>query len=221
MVLMRLAAMVVILASHGISGAKAQAAGEALRSAAAAGDVTAIRRLLSDGVPVDQADASRRTALLFAVDGGHTEAARVLIEAGASINTQAANMDTPWMLAGARGHAEILKLMLPRKPDLGLRNRFGGNALIPACERGHVEAVRVLLGSGIDLDHVNRLGWTCLLEIVILGNDGARHQEVARLVLDAGANPNIADRDGVTPLAHARKRGFSAIAGLIAAKGGR
>lgn len=75
--------------------------------------------------------------------------------------------------------------------------------------------------SGIDVNHVNNLGWTCLLEIVILGDGGPRHQEVARLVLDAGANPNLADRDGVTPLQHARKRGQSAVAKLIAAAGGR
>ena len=40
-------------------------------------------------------------------------------------------------------------------------------------------------------------------------------------MLDAGANPNLADKDGVTPLAHARKRGQDAVAKLIAAKGGR
>ena len=160
-------------------------------------------------------------ALLLAVAGGHAAVARALIDAGASINVVAGNQDTPWLLAGALGRSEILRRMLSARPDLSRRNRFGGNALIPACERGHVEAARVLLTSGIDVDHVNNLGWTCLLEIVVLGDGSARHIEVARLVLDAGANPNIADRDGVTPLAHARRRGFSAIAGLIAAKGGR
>ena len=111
--------------------------------------------------------------------------------------------------------------MIPKGPDLTLRNRFGGNALIPACERAHVEAARVLLTTRIDVNHVNNLGWTCLLEIVVLGNGSARHAEVAEMVLAAGANPNIADRDGITPLAHARKRGFERIANAITAKGGK
>jgi uncharacterized protein len=112
-------------------------------------------------------------------------------------------------------------MMLPSRPDLTIRNRFGGNALIPACERAHVEAVPLLLAAGIDVNHVNNLGWTCLLEIVILGDGGPRHQEVARLVLAAGADPNLADKDGVTPLAHARNRGQGAVAGMIESAGGR
>jgi len=45
--------------------------------------------------------------------------------------------------------------------------------------------------------------------------------EATRLVLAAGANVNLADRDGVTPLAHARRRGQSAVAQLLVAAGGK
>jgi ankyrin repeat protein len=40
------------------------------------------------------------------------------------------------------------------------------------------------------------------------------------MLLDAGANPGLADRDGVTPLTHAEARGFDAIAAVILAHGG-
>lgn len=199
----------------------ALAAGAALIEAAAAGRVDEVVRLIQSGAPLEAQDAQGRSALLRAVAGDHVSVAKTLLEAGASPNTQAANRDTPWLLAGALGRAGIIAAMLPRRPDLSIRNRYGGNALIPACERAHVEAVRLLLTSGIDLDHVNDLGWTCLLEIVILGDGGPRHQQVARLVLDAGANPSLADKDGVTPLAHARQRGQQAIARLIEQAGGR
>lgn len=220
----RAALIAVILAqAHGpaMSQTSSRPAGEALLRSAQTGDAAEVGRLIELGAPLDQADSAGQTALLLAVAGNHVEIARRLIEAGASVNAQAGNMDTPWLLAGARGRAEIIALMLPRRPDLTIRNRFGGNALIPACERAHVEAVKLLLTSGIDVDHVNNLGWTCLLEIVILGDGGPRHQEVTRLVLAAGANPNLADRTGVTPLAHARQKGQSEVAGLIAAAGGR
>jgi ankyrin repeat protein len=199
-------------------------AGEAqaqLLDAARRGDVAALRSAIAARAPLDPRDDAKRTPLLIAIDRNNIEAATVLIEAGADINAQAENLDTPWLLAGARGHAGLLRLMIPRRPNLALRNRFGGSALIPACERGHVETVAVLLTSGIDVNHVNNLGWTCLLEIVILGDGGPRHQEVARLVLAAGADPNLTDRDGVSPLAHARRKGQHEVARLIEGAGGR
>jgi uncharacterized protein len=189
--------------------------------AAARGDRERIEKLIADGASLDPVDSARQTPLLLAVQGNHLAAAEVLIKAGANINAQAANMDTPWLLAGALGRTDMLRLMIPRGPDLSIRNRFGGNALIPACERAHVDTVKLLLTTRIDIDHVNNLGWTCLLEIVILGDGGPAHVEVARLVLSAGANPNIADKDGVSPLAHARRKGQGEIAQLIASAGGR
>lgn len=214
------AIMVLAMTGQGPADTRSSPA-QAMLAAAERGDLAALRTLIAGRAPLDPADGAGRTPLLTAIERGHLTAAELLVGAGADINAQAGNRDTPWLLAGARGHAGLLRLMLPRGPDLALRNRFGGSALIPACERGHVEAVAVLLGSGIDVDHVNDLGWTCLLEIVILGDGGPRHREVARLVLAAGATPNLADREGVTPLAHARRKGQHEIAELIAAAGGR
>lgn len=201
--------------------ASAASASSDLLAAAAAGRVDEVTRLVTAGADLEARDAQGRSALLLAVAGNHVAVAKALLKAGASPNALAANRDTPWLLAGASGRTEIVALMLPLKPDLTIGNRYGGNALIPACERAHVETVKLLLTSGIDLDHVNDLGWTCLLEIVILGDGGRRHQEVAKLVLDAGANPNLADRDGVGPLAHARRKGQREVARLIEQAGGR
>ena len=81
--------------------------------------------------------------------------------------------------------------------------------------------MRLLLTTAIDVDQINDLGWTCLLEIVILGDGGPRHAEIAGLVLAAGADPNIADKDGVSPLTHARRKGQREVARLIESAGGR
>jgi uncharacterized protein len=166
-------------------------------------------------------NAAKETPLLVAVERNRAEVAALLIGAGANINAQAANMDTPWLLAGGLGRTEMLRLMIPKGPDFSLRNRYGGNALIPACERGHVDTVKLLLTTSIDVNHVNNLGWTCLLEAVILGQGGPPHVEITRAVLAAGANPSLADKDGVTPLTHARRKGQLEVARLIEAAGGR
>jgi ankyrin repeat protein len=195
--------------------------GRTMLEAAARGDVDTLQRLLAAAVSLERANAAGETPLLLAVKNNHLSAAIMLIEAGSNINAQAVNKDSPWLLAGALGRTDMLRHMIPKGPDFSLRNRFGGNALIPACERAHVETVKLLLTTKIDVNHVNDLGWTCLLEIVILGDGGPRHVEVAKLVLDAGADPNIVDKDGVSPLAHARRRGQRQIARLIEAAAGR
>ena len=218
----KLAAVLVLLAGMAemASGQPSPAARDML-DAAARGDAKKLERLIGAGAPLDPLDGAGQTPLLLAVQGNHVAAAEVLIKAGSGINTQASNMDTPWLLAGALGRTDMLRLMIPRGPNLSIRNRFGGNALIPACERAHVESVKLLLTTRIDVNHINNLGWTCLLEIVILGDGGARHIEVAKLVLAAGADANIADKDGVSPLAHARRKGQREIARLITDAGGR
>jgi uncharacterized protein len=197
------------------------ATAQTMLEAAARGDMAGLERLIASGPPIDQANASGQTPLLLAVLNNHLAVAIRLIDAGANINAQATNQDTPWLLAGALGRTAMLRHMLPKGPDFSIRNRFGGNALIPACERAHVDTVAFLVTTPIDVNHINNLGWTCLLEIVILGDGGPRHVEVTRLVLAAGANPNIADKDGVSPLQHARRRNQHEVAALIEAAGGR
>ena len=79
--------------------------------------------------------------------------------------------------------------------------------------------MRHLVRTTIDLDHVNDLGWTALLEAVILGEGTRRWQQVVRILLDAGADPTIPDRNGVTALSHARRSGYDEIARLLARAG--
>lgn len=56
---------------------------------------------------------------------------------------------------------------------------------------------------------------------MILGDGGARHTEILRLLLARGADPNIADRDGMTPLAHARRLGYAEMTRLLEKAGAR
>lgn len=189
--------------------------------AAERGDVAGAKSALSAGVPVDTRDGRGRTALLIATHANHPAVARVLIAAGADVNAKDSIEDTPFLYAGAEGRNEILKMTLKAGANLKDTNRYGGTALVPAAHHGHPETVRILLQTKIDIDHINKLGWTALLEAVILGNGDKTYVDIVRQLLAAGANPNIADRDGVTPLQHARKRGQSAIAAMLSAGGGR
>jgi ankyrin repeat protein len=170
---------------------------------------------LKAGVPVDSADASGRTALMIATHANAIDAARVLIEAGADVNATDQQHDSPYLYAGAEGRLEILKMTMAAGADLKAVNRYGGTALIPAAHHGHVEVVRYLLTTKTDIDHVNFLGWTALLEAVILGDGGPVYQEIVALLLQAGADTSIGDKEGVTALEHARSHGQAEIVRLL------
>ncbi len=170
----------------------------ALLAAAARGDADAVAGALRAGADLEARDDRRRTALLLAVTGDHVDAARVLVALGADPDALDDRHDTPWLVTGVTGSVAMLEALLPARPDLTIRNRYGGVSVIPASERGHVDYVRRVVTTGIDVDHVNDLGWTALLEAVILGDGGRDHQEIVRILLAAGADRGIADKDGVT-----------------------
>ncbi|MEQ1953517.1 ankyrin repeat domain-containing protein [Mesorhizobium sp. CN2-181] len=216
LILTRVVTMVLVALVSAASLAPAEGGDESLLyEAAAAGDVRQVKRLLESGAKVDMLDSARRTPLLLATHANHVEVARLLIEAGADVNAKDAIQDTPFLYAGAEGRNEILRLILATgKANLKDTNRYGGVALIPAAHHGHPETVRILLETGIDVNHVNGLGWTALMETVILGNGGPIYQEIARQLIGAGAR-QVPDRDGVTPLQHARSKGYDKIAAII------
>ena len=81
--------------------------------------------------------------------------------------------------------------------------------------------MRELLKTRIDVDHVNRLGWTALLEAIILGDGGPVHTEIVRLLVTHGASVQRADKQGVTPLAHAEQRGQRKIVEILQRAGAR
>ncbi|MNT95040.1 Ankyrin repeats (3 copies) [compost metagenome] len=81
--------------------------------------------------------------------------------------------------------------------------------------------MRTLIAAGVAVNHVNKLKWTALLEAIILGNGGQAHTEIVRLLVKAGADVNLADGDGVSPLQHARQRGYTQIEQILSAAGAR
>lgn len=192
-----------------------------LLEAAEGGDTPGVSAALAAHADPNVRGAGGRSPLILAAAGHHAQVARVLIEAGADVNQQDDRKDSAFLLAGAEGDLATLRLVAP-SADTAILNRFGGTALIPAAERGHVEAVRFLLEeTRVQVNHVNNLGWTALLEAIVLSSGGPPHQEIVRTLLAHGADPNIADRDGVTPLRHARSRGQIEIARILEAAGGR
>ena len=191
------------------------AAQERLRTAATDGDADAAALMLRSKADLEARDGHDRTALLLASTYDRVPVARLLVALGADPDALDDRHDTPWLVTGVTGSVAMLEALLPADPDLTVRNRYGGVSVIPASERGHVDYVRRVVQTDIDVNHVNDLGWTALLEAVILGDGSAPYQQIVRILLDAGADPAIADGNGVTALEHARTSGQTEVARIL------
>ncbi len=175
------------------------------------GDLSKVKQLVNEGADIEQRDQQLRTALMSATLANQIEVARFLIEKGADVNAKDGIQDTPYLYAGARGLQEILELTLANGADLKSLNRYGGTALIPAAERGHVTTVKTLIDAGVAVDHVNSLGWTALIEAIVLGDGSDTYVEIIQHLINGGADVNLADGSGNTPLTLAKQKGFKKI----------
>lgn len=192
--------------------------GPELISAAGAGDAEAVRRLLERGAPVEARDGFRRTPLVAAAYGNHLEAARLLVEAGADVNAKDETVQSAYLISTSEvgDDPRLLDLTLENGADVKSLDSYNGTGLIRAAERGYPKIIERLLGTNIAVDHVNNLGWTALLEAIILGDGGPSHTEVVRLLVEkGGADPNLPDGNGVTPLQHARQNGHAEIEEIL------
>jgi ankyrin repeat protein len=182
-----------------------------LHAAAARGDAAGIKSLLAGAkaVQVDARDGYGRTPLHVAAYGRHHDAMRALVAAGANPNALESDRYDIVTIAAVADDVPTLKLALVLGGSAkNVTSRYDGTALIAAAHLGHDEVVRVLIAAGAPLDHVNNLHWTALIEAVVLGDGGRRHQSVVRDLLAAGADARLADRSGRTPLTLARERGY-------------
>ena len=222
-----LALLVVVLALSACGGGtdKGPSPGgdRALIAAARAGDADRVRSLLEQDADVHARDATGATALVAAAYGNHLDAARALIEAGADVNAKDETQQSAYLIATSEvgDDPRLLELALANGADVHAKDSYNGTGLIRAADRGYIGIVQRLLETEIEVDHVNRLGWTALLEAIILGGGDQRHTEVVRFLVEAGADVNLADAEGMTPLAHARRQGFDEMASILERAGAR
>jgi len=193
-----------------------------LHAAAAKGDAAEVERLIAAGQNPNAQDAHSRTPLHVAAHFGHQAAAQALLKGGANPNALDAQKYDIVTIAAVTNDVPMLKLALAGGTNpKAITSPYNGTALIAAAHLGHAEVVRVLIAAGAPLDHVNNLGWTALMESIVLGNGGKAHTDTLDALVKAGANLNIADRQGVTPLGHARSRGYAAMVRILEAVGAK
>jgi ankyrin repeat protein len=203
-------------------GAAEIAAYRGLHAAAASGDTADIEKLVKAGAPLEARDGHQRTPLHVAAHLRRHDAATLLMRLGADANALDAQKYDIVTIAAVADDVPMLKLALAGGCKAGnITSPYDGTALIAAAHLGHDEVVRVLIAAKAPLDHVNNLHWTATIESIVLGNGGKRHIATLEALVKAGANLNLADSSGNTPLTLAKRRGYSEMVAILEAAGAK
>jgi ankyrin repeat protein len=193
-----------------------------LHAAASRGDLAALDRLVAAKADLNVRDGHGRTPLHVATFARQREVVRRLAAAGADLGALEADRYDAVTIASVADDEETLRLLLGLGASAKLvTSRYDGTALIAAAHLGHDGVVRQLIAAGAPLDHVNNLHWTALIESIVLGNGGPRHVATLKALLDAGASTKLADREGRTPLALAKARGYGEMVRLLERAGAK
>jgi ankyrin repeat protein len=155
-----------------------------LMTAARTGSAAAIDVLLRHGAAVNAKEGwLGETALMWAAAENHPAAVRRLVNGGADINARSAIQTYPPMNYPATG---LVRMAMPRG---------GWTALMYAARQGSLDGVRALVEAGADLN-LQDPDQSTALNLAIVN----AHFDVAALLLDRNANPNLADSTGMAAL---------------------
>jgi ankyrin repeat protein len=192
-----------VLAAFLPIGVSAAGADRRLVDAARSQDRDAVRTLLKQRVDVNVPQSDGATALHWAAHWDDLESADLLIRAGANVQSANDFGITPLALACTNGNAAMVALLLKAGANPNAARATGETPLMTASRTGNLEAVKLLLAHGA---HVNANepveGQTALMWAI-----SERHAEVARVLIEGGADAHARAAGGFTPLLFAARAG--------------
>jgi ankyrin repeat protein len=199
-----------------------------LSQACTNGNAALVELLLKSGANPNTPIATGESPLMTCAKSGSVEAVRALIAHDADVNArEPVEHQTALMWAISQRHPAVVKMLMEAKADLHARTRKGFTVLHFAAREGDKEIVLMLLGAGVSVNvrtepdgpatgeagganaagggntvastrnakgNAPTSGYTPLLVATVRGK-----VELALLLLDHGADPNVADA-GFTPL---------------------
>jgi len=167
------------------------------------GNGEAIHLLLEHGADVHALDNNHSTALHFiSRHSDDHEAARALLEHGAVVDARDNKDSTPLHVASQYGLARVARVLLEHGANIHVRNKEDQTPqhLLLAMWSGRwpggdIDNIRFFLGRGADVDAVDDNHSTLLHVATYYGS-----VELSQLLLEHGANVNVRDQEGQTPL---------------------
>ena len=201
------------LCSQGIAINKIQKDGANLLHFAAEQDnIELIEYLIENNANLDLKDTNTgATALLLASQNNNYRAVKILLEHNANVNIQADLEDTALIVASAKNNVDVIKILLEYKANMDIQSRTGLYSLLIAAQNNHKDTVEILLSHNANPNlRAKENGYTSLHMPTYRG-----YGKIVKMLLSAGANPNVQDNDGDTPLLLAAREGHNNIVKIL------
>jgi len=201
-----------------------------LMYAADTGDMARVRFLLARGANPNLKTSTGKTALMFASEMGHDDIVRELCSKGhpedahphpmANVNDKDFIGMTALMGASLRCHIDTVSVLLNLGADVHLKAVEGSNALMFAASVGEPckAVIRKLVDSEININARDKAGKTALFKRTE-ECFGSTPPDLMRLLIELGADVNIATDAGETPLMQACRHNTIEAATLLCDNG--
>ena len=180
------------------------------------GDPSKIAHAIQETTDIDARNEVGDTALLLAARAGNLDALTLLVEAGADINAQDRNKRGILNIAITTQNLDLARhsLLLGADPT-AVTSVYEGGAIIYGSAKGDVAIVELLISADAPVNRVNNLGWTALLEVAILGDGSEPYLQIAKMLIDGGADPGQKDKDGLVAYDHASAKDHHELAEIL------
>ena len=160
-------------------------------------------------------DEEGYTAVLVAAELDSADVMKVLIDAGADIETKNNEGRSPLSMASKFGKLEVVKVLVRAGAKVCVTDNIGGTCLTLAGGRGHTETVRTLLCMpGVDVNDSFHRNYTALLCAV-----RQEDSDLVQVLIGAGADIEVKDGSGCSPLHTACEKGELAIVQMLVEAG--
>ena len=189
--------------------------------AATNGNGRIVRALLDRGADPHQVERSGETILMVATRSGNADAIRALLERGANPNATEPQLQlTALMIAADAGATDAVRVLLEHKAAIHPRSRAGSAPARKMPCKGQTGCGSH--GAGIVRGGLPEQGYQPpipgdMTALMFAAREG--HVDAARLLLDAGAELQAVDKNGITPLLMAISNNRISMARLLIERG--